>query len=362
MKPVIPQKELLEKVLSVLSANKKTRHVVSRSDNVSFELLAGDGSNRCFRRFQTPDFSCIAVTPGSGSTIGLKEARSAYHIGSHLFECGVPVPEMFGHDDSCGLILYEDLGSLHLYDIAAATDFNEKGQLDKLKKLYHDVLENLARMQVRGKDGLQENWCWDTSHYDRKVMLERESGYFLQAFWKNFLHQENIDDLEKDFALLAEKSSEPDNGYFLHRDFQSRNIMVKDGRVRFIDFQGGRKGPLGYDPASLLIDPYSSLPHWLQDELLDYYIGCLEKYINVEPESFKLTYCCLALQRNLQIIGAFSYLSKECGKLYFRKYLHPALVSLNFLLSLETAPNLPVLRRVAAQSLELLPGAGEAEG
>ena len=132
--------------------------------------------------------------------------------------------------------------------------------------------------------------------------------------------------------------------------------MIRDGKVHFIDFQGGRRGPLGYDLASLLIDPYTSLPAEVRQELYDHYLSCLNKQVAVDGDSFTRGYRALALQRNLQIIGAFSFLSRECGKISFANYLRPALTPLNTMLACSDFSDLPVLRQVAKEGLVLLPG------
>ena len=115
-------------------------------------------------------------------------------------------------------------------------------------------------MQVRGAVSFDPKWCWDTPQYDRMLMLERESGYFLQAFWQDLLGMEEPPGLQEEFFELADRAARIPAGYFLHRDFQSRNIMIHGGEACIIDFQGGRLGPLAYDLASLLIDPYVALP------------------------------------------------------------------------------------------------------
>lgn len=115
----------------------------------------------------------------------------------------------------------------------------------------------------------------------------------------------------------------------MHRDFQSRNIMVCSGTPYFIDFQGGRMGPLQYDLASLLIDPYAALSQEMQDLLLEYYMMELSRYQYLDTDRFYKGYTCCALTRNLQILGAFGHLSKNRGKTIFETYIPPALESLS---------------------------------
>jgi len=115
---------------------------------------------------------------------------------------------------------------------------------------------------------------------------------------------------------------------FMHRDFQSRNIMLKANKPYFIDFQGGRIGPVQYDLASLLIDPYAALSQGTQDFLLAHYTDELSRHMRLDVEQFRKGYACCAITRNLQILGAFGHLSKSRGKTYFETYIPAALSTL----------------------------------
>jgi len=126
--------------------------------------------------------------------------------------------------------------------------------------------------------------------------------------------------------------------------------MLTEKGVRIIDFQGARLGPLGYDLASLLLDPYASLDAACREELQDYYLVTLSRYITLDPHSFYKGYYCLLLQRNLQILGAFAYLSQCRGKTFFRQFLAPALASLNAHLAARQGVDFPCLRALADES------------
>ncbi|MCI5222652.1 MAG: hypothetical protein D3924_08285, partial [Candidatus Electrothrix sp. AR4] len=219
-------------------------------------------------------------------------------------------------------------------------------------RLYRQIVMELAKMQVHGRGDFNTSWCWDTPRYDRRLMLERESGYFLKALCVDFIGV-NIDEkkIKQEFSALADRAGEADASFFLHRDFQSRNIMVRHDSVRFIDYQAGRLGPLGYDLASLLIDPYASLPQLSQDELLEYYLDVLTSLFPYDRHRFRREYVSLALQRNLQILGAFAFLSEQQGKLFFRQYITPALHSLQTLLAKVPASDYPYLKLITSHCL-----------
>jgi aminoglycoside/choline kinase family phosphotransferase len=132
----------------------------------------------------------------------------------------------------------------------------------------------------------------------------------------------------------------------MHRDLQSRNIMVKNGDYYFIDFQGGRMGPIEYDLASLLIDPYVSLPYPVQDQLLKYCIKKLLSFVDFDPDKFRTCFKYCALTRNLQILGAFGYLSREMGKTYFKQYIPRAVETLKINLFSLSSLELPKLMSI----------------
>ncbi len=317
-------------------------------DRVEFQPLVADGSSRRFIRvFCDLKPCCLGVVPASSSARDFDEFRSALAIGRHLGRKGIPVPEVLAADSRLRLILFEDLGDLRLHS-------QLKGETESsLRPLYHDVIETLIKMQIDGAEDFDQNWCYDTETYDLSVMIERESGYFYEAFWKDTLFAEEVDGLTAEFTQLAHLAMDHFEPLFLHRDFQSRNIMLKDGQVRIIDFQAGRIGPPGYDIASLLIDPYAGLSGPLQEELLDYYLGRLSLCNGLDVGRVKSSYPYLAVQRNLQIIGAFAFLSGKKRKQFFSQFLMPSLVMLQNRLADPLFDDFPVLRRTVAESIRL---------
>jgi aminoglycoside/choline kinase family phosphotransferase len=321
---------------------------------LKISMLAGDGSSRKFWRIMQADKRlCLAVAPPVIDALNLSEAGSARTIGLHLLQHGVRVPEQYGWDEESGLLLFEDLGDIKLHDFV----LNEQQSdtfIDAVRSCYQEVVKSLVIMQIKGAKGFNTDWCWDTPKYDKSIMLERESAYFLRAFWQDYLGKEEPSDLQEEFDYLAERTAIIPATYFLHRDFQSRNIMLYGGKPCFIDFQGGRLGPLGYDLASLLIDPYAALPLDFQEELVGVYLDQLEELISVDRRKFVEEYLLLALHRNLQIVGAFAFLSKQRKKQFFEQYLRPAITSLNILLECEMFSDLRVLRDTAFVAEKLL--------
>ena len=321
------------------------------------QRLAGDGSSRRFWRVgrKNGEGICLAVAPAGRTEQDMSEAGSARRIGVHLHDCGVRVPAQYGWDADTGILLFEDLGDVKLHDLVEQSR-NPSGEIDlqAVRPWYVQAVQQLAWMQIRGAVGFDSDWCWDTRRYDRPVMLDRESGYFLRAFWQELLGQESPSGIEEEFEQIAAAASQAPATFFLHRDFQSRNIMARNGQLCFIDFQGGRMGPLGYDLASLLIDPYTALPSSLQEEMLQVYLEAVVALHPVDARQFRHEYCFLALQRNLQIIGAFSFLSRVRGKVFFARFILPALLSLAERLRDQDLSDLRVLPLMVTQALKLL--------
>jgi len=316
-----------------------------RKGELTISTLTGDGSSRKFWRIMNGEKRlCLAVAPPSLNDQDLAEAGAARSIGLHLLKRGVRVPRQYGWDRENGIILFEDFGDTKLHD-SVLREQKTRGWVERVRPHYIAVVERLAVMQVRGTEGFETEWCWDTAVYDKPLMLERESSYFLRAFWQEYLGNTEPSGLREEFVDLADRASLISATYFFHRDFQSRNIMLYGDEPCFIDFQGGRLGPLGYDLASLLIDPYVALPFDFQEELLVQYLDTLEKLIVINRKKFVEEYLLLALQRNLQIVGAFSFLTRQRHKIFFEQFLQPSIGSLDTLLDCELFAEMTVLRK-----------------
>ena len=316
-----------------------------RLRDITFEWLRPDGSSRKFIRvFSGGEPVCIAVLPASREDRAMAEFRAAVDIGNHLHNAGAAVPRVLASDAAAGLILFEDFGDTRLHDICAG---NRRQAIDR----YPEVIKELVRLQVKGSRNFDRSWCYDTAVYDTGVMLTRESGYFLEAFWHDTLHGKTVEGLVEEFEDIAARVMSSSDPLFLHRDFQSRNVMISGERIGIIDFQAGRLGPPGYDLASLLIDPYAALSDAEQQSLFSQYINEMKAYPEVDIDRIRRSFPFLALQRNLQIIGAFSYLSGKMQKPFFRPYILPSLLSLNTRLAESVFQQYAVLRKTVEEAL-----------
>ena len=258
------------------------------------------------------------------------------------------MPQILDFDEQSGAIVYEDLGDCLLYDIVV-----RDGEGDTVREFYQEAVEILAALQVNGKNGFNKEFCWDTTHYDRHLMLERESGYFMEEFCQKYARVTGEPDkLDREFEELADRIERQSVSYLMHRDYQSRNLMITPKGLRVIDFQGARFGPLGYDLASLLNDPYVNLTENFKKDLLNHYLLCLDRHISLDREAFTEEYYHIALQRNLQVLGAYAFLSQERGKVFFRQFMPPALTNLAGLLEGPLAGEYPALSSLTAELME----------
>jgi len=305
------------------------------------EKLKGDGSERKWYRLKTSHQAIIMVDHGIRQTAMTSEVDSFVHLGRHLYHRGVPVPEIYFYDSFSGLVFLEDLGNVHLQQAVRSKNSST------ITTIYKSVVDQLIKLSCNGADNFDRSWTYQTPDYNRELILEKECHYFLEAFLNDYLNfKERFEDFQTDFSALADKALQYPNPGFMHRDMQSRNIMIKGRKIYFIDFQGGRMGPIQYDLASLLIDPYVEIPQVVQADLLDYSIEALSAVTELDSEKFRSCYHYCRLTRNLQILGAFAYLSIVKGKRQFEKYIPAAVRSLRSTLAAGAQGEFPALSAI----------------
>ncbi|MFP3867654.1 MAG: aminoglycoside phosphotransferase family protein [Desulfobacteraceae bacterium] len=312
--------------------------------------LCGDGSDRSFFRLLGAEPPLVLLYHRQPPGAAVTENDSYFLIGRHLWQQGLPVPQIYHYCREEGWFLLEDLGDWNLQDEVKA-----RPQPESILAWYRQAVELLVDTQIKGHLGFDPSWCFDTPVYDHQLALERECRYFVQAFLQGFVKMAvALGDLEDDFSRLLDRALVPGEQYFLHRDFQSRNLMIKAGRLRLIDFQGSRLGPLAYDLAALLLDPYVALPLDWQNQLRQNYLEIIKGYVPIKGEAFEDRFYYLALCRNLQILGAFGFLTQVKGKPWFAQYIPPALAGLRERLAQPPGQAFPRLRKVVEQVQEIL--------
>jgi len=309
---------------------------------VTWEPLAGDGSDRRWYRLRAGDTTAVLADHGISGDERPSEARALVAIGRHLHRQQVPVPAILAAEPFAGQVLMEDLGDTNLQSVAV-----RQGDPLALRDLYRRVIEVLRQMSHAGAQCFDPAWCHQGARYDRQTIVEREGRYFLDGYVRAVAGAAVSDDkLVPAFEHLADCIGRIETVGFMHRDFQSRNIMLAGGRIGIIDYQGGRIGPLAYDLASLLIDPYVDLPPRLQEALLaDAVAGLGLSGRRVQDFVTGYRYCALA--RNLQILGAFGFLSRVKGKTRFADYIPAALAGLKRRLAGMADPQLAPLQALA---------------
>src|SRR5271163_3666572 len=277
----------------------------------------------------------IRLSAGRQSAIGIlyhtREENVAFlEFSRHFRKHGLPVPEIYGEDLNQGAYLEEDLGDTTLFEFLSK---NRAGEniAPQAVEAYRKVVTVLPRFQIEAGRDLNYKVCYPRSSFDRQS-IAWDLNYFKYYFLRLAGIPFNEQALEDDFDSLTTFLLSADCDYFLYRDFQSRNIMLRDGQPFFLDYQGGRKGALQYDIASLLYDAKADLLPELRQQLLDLYIERLGDFINIERETFLHYFHAYVYVRILQALGAYGFRGFYERKPHFLQSVPYALKNLRWLL------------------------------
>jgi aminoglycoside/choline kinase family phosphotransferase len=276
----------------------------------------------------------VRLGGGGASAIGIvysvQEENVAFlEFSRHFRKHGLPVPEIYGEDLSQGAYLEEDLGDTTLFEylgVHRAGDAVGEPAIDAYRK----VVAVLPRFQVEAGRDLNYKVCYPRASFDRQSIawdLNYFKYYFLRLAGVPFNEQA----LESDFARLTKFLLGAAHDSFLYRDFQSRNVMLREGRPFFLDYQGGRRGALQYDIASLLFDGKADLPPELRQQLLDYYLECLAQFIDLKRDEFMEHYYAYVYIRIMQALGAYGFRGFYERKPHFLQSVPYALKNLRWL-------------------------------
>jgi len=265
-----------------------------------------------------------------GILYGVREENAAFlEFSRHFREHGLPVPEIYGGDLDQGAYLEQDLGDTSLFELLSQ---NRTGEAiaPVVVDAYREVIATLPRFQIEAGRDLNYKLCYPRGSFDRQSIawdLNYFKYYFLRLAGIPFSEQA----LEDDFSRLTKFLLSAPREYFLYRDFQSRNIMLPGGKPYFLDYQGGRKGALHYDVASLLYDAKADLPPELRQQLLDHYLATLAKFIDIKPEAFMQHYYAYVYIRIMQALGAYGFRGFYERKVHFLQSVPYALKNLRWL-------------------------------
>ncbi|MGD1023529.1 MAG: RNase adapter RapZ [Candidatus Sulfotelmatobacter sp.] len=303
------------------------------------QALQGElgGSGRKIIRLANDQVSAIGIL------YGVREENVAFlEFSRHFRRHGLPVPEIYADELDAGAYLEEDFGDTSLFEFLSK---NRTGEniAPAAVEAYRKVVAALPRFQIEAGRDLDYSVCYPRRSFDRQSIawdLNYFKYYFLRLAGISFNEQA----LEDDFDALTTFLLSADHDYFLYRDFQSRNIMLRDGQPFFLDYQGGRKGALQYDVASLLYDAKADLPPELRQQLLDLYIERLGDFIKIEREDFLRYFYAYVYVRILQALGAYGFRGFYERKAHFLQSVPYALKNLRWLLhNVELPIALPTL-------------------
>jgi aminoglycoside/choline kinase family phosphotransferase len=299
-----------------------------------------------------------------GILYDVREENVAFlEFSRHFRRHGLPVPEIYAEDLSHGAYLEEDLGSTSLFEFLSE---NRAGDniAPRVVEAYREVVGVLPRFQIEAGRDLNYKVCYPRASFDRQS-IAWDLNYFKYYFLRLAGIPFNEQALEQDFSRLTKFLLNAERDYFLYRDFQSRNVMLRDGRPFFLDYQGGRKGALQYDIASLLYDAKADLPPELRQQLLDHYLNRVAGFIELDREEFMQHYYAYVYVRIMQALGAYGFRGFYERKAHFLQSVPYALRNLRWLLHQVTLPiALPALMEAFTTMLgsEKLQGlASEAE-
>ena len=282
------------------------------------------GSGRAIVRLAGEGISAIGVM------YPVREENIAFlEFSKHFYRHGLPVPEIYTEDLNQGAYLEEDLGDTTLFDYLGSnrTDGSiAPGAIEAYRK----VVAMLPRFQVEAGRNLNYKVCYPRAGFDRQS-ISWDLNYFKYYFLRLAGVLFNEQALEQDFSRLTKFLLGANHDYFLYRDFQSRNVMLRDGQPFFLDYQGGRKGALQYDIASLLYDGKADLPPELRQELLDYYLDCLSGHIKLDRGAFMEHYYAYVYVRIMQALGAYGFRGFYERKPHFLRSVPYALKNLRWL-------------------------------
>jgi aminoglycoside/choline kinase family phosphotransferase len=307
--------------------------------------LSASGSNRRYFRLESKTASIIGV---EGTSV--EENRAFINMSGHFAAQGIPVPKVLGRSADDRFYIQEDLGNTLLFDYISGgrkTGVFSEPEKEMLRK----TMRLLPLIQVKGAENFDFSVCYPQPEFNERSILW-DLNYFKYCFLKSTGLDFQENKLEDDFQLLSDILLKSHTNTFMYRDFQSRNVMIRDGEPCFIDFQGGRRGPLYYDVASFLWQAKAKYNDELRDELLGTYLQSLQNLMPVDEDDFKEQLKHYVLFRTLQVLGAYGFRGYFEKKPHFLQSIPFALENLRMILKAEVQ-GYPYLTEVLSQMCEL---------
>ncbi len=287
--------------------------------------LPTSGSHRRYFRLKGGNISVVGVLGTS-----LEENRAFVALSRHFKEKGLNVPTVLAVSPDGMSYIQEDLGEKMLFDLISQG--RDSGFYNSYESgLLCRTIEALPKIQFKGAEGLDWNVCYPQKEFDAR-MVDFDLNYFKYCFLKATGLEFNEVQLQDDFERLKSDLLLDSENTFLYRDFQARNVIIRDGEPWFIDYQGGRRGPIYYDVASFIWQARSRYPEDLKQELIRTYLRSLRSYVHVDEERFRERLRIFVLFRTLQVLGAYGFRGYFEKKPHFLSSVPYALDNLKVLL------------------------------
>ncbi len=288
--------------------------------------LTGSASNRRYYRLSSGAGTCIGA-------IGTdrQENEAFITLSRHFKARNIPVPEVFAVSEDGMSYVQEDFGDDILFDRLQKARKSGEGMED-VESLLCRTMEYLPKIQFEGAQGLDFSICYPQPSFDRRMVMF-DLNYFKYCFLKASGLEFNEAKLQDDFERFADDLLEDDMDTFMYRDFNARNVMISDGAPCFIDFQGGRRGPIYYDVASFVWQARAAYPDALKEKMVESYLEGLAPYMNLSREVFDRRLKLFILFRLLQVLGAYGFRGWTEHKANFVTSIPAAVASLKDLIA-----------------------------
>ena len=307
------------------------------------EKLPASGSNRQYYRMDN-SIGCVGTSS--------EENAAFYHLAQHFAAHHLPVPAVYAMSEDQTCYLQEDLGDCSLFDFLK-NERSATGEYSELAKaMLHTVISDLPAFQMEGASETVYAHCYPQKYFDERT-VHFDLNYFKYNFLKLVGAEFNEMQLEDDFDRLCSDLLAIEEQGFMYRDFQARNVMLREDRPYYIDFQGGRRGPIYYDVASFLWQASAQYPDELKRELIGTYLSALRKYVRIDSEVFLQRLRLFVFFRTLQVLGAYGFRGLWERKPHFIHSIPAALKNVEQCIGWGTADRYPYLRQVLSSVASL---------
>jgi len=301
-------------------------------DSIDVDLLPESGSYRRYYRIKSKHHHALGAYYESPH-----ENKAFIELTRHFKKCGLNVPEIYLVDDDYKTYLLQDLGDVvlfnHIHDLRKKHGFD-----DELIAIYKNTIDELIKFQIVAGASVDYSVCYPSGEFDTQAYMW-DLNYFKYNFLKLAQIPHNEYYLEEDFRKLVQLLMSVESSYFVYRDFQTRNIMMHHDKLYFIDYQGGRRGPVHYDLVSLLFQARVEMPENIRELLIDYYISKAEKVDPRSVRNFRQHFYKFVLIRILQTLGAYGFRGIHEKKVHFLRSIPLAINNIKWLIQNNKIPH-----------------------